>query len=271
MIGPSACRNLHAACKPGGWRGWWLPSLFPACLPRGFEMGETLSSQHSIPLKMLGRKFGGRGRKDTAILMGSKRKLLGKIWDLEAEHSKKRAEAYVDHYKNLQSAKDIPSTDLNFSDSADFIELVDILKQHGKPPSQNTQCPELSTVVAAIRAHPRRWLPRPDNDEAVRAAIRTTLELWLFTDPPLDDLKLTLEAANKNHISTRLQPSRAGVILDRRLSPDFSAKSLTRKGGFYLVYTHSLLDHLTLASKKHIRIFQHASMLRQHQHNSVER
>jgi len=121
---------------------------------------------------MLGRKFGSRSRKDGASLMASKRKLLGKIWELEAEHGKKRAEAYVNRYKNLRAAKDIPSTDLNFSDSADFIELVEILKQHGKPPNQSTRSPELSTVVAAVRAYPRRWLPKPDSDPAIQAAIR---------------------------------------------------------------------------------------------------
>ena len=220
---------------------------------------------------MLGRKFGFRGRKGGASLVASKRKLLDKIWDLEGDHGKKRAEAYVDHYKNLRAAKDIPSTDLNFSDSADFIELVEILKQHGKSANQGTESPELSTVVAAIREYPRRWLLKPNSDEAVQAAIRAALELWLFTDPPLDDLRLTLENANKSYISTKLQSSAASVTTDRRLSPDFSAKSLTRKGGFYLVYTHSLLDHLTFVSKRHIRIFQHASILRQYQHNSLER
>lgn len=54
----------------------------------------------------------------------------------------------------------------------------------------------------AIRAHRRRWLPKPDSNEAVQAAIRATLELWLSTNLPLDDLTLTLEDANKNYILT---------------------------------------------------------------------
>jgi len=76
---------------------------------------------------------------------------------------------------------------------------------------------------------------------------------WLVTALVIDigDGRARVEAGRKlsGGILQQLRLPSGHSGFDGRLSRDFSAKSLTRKGGFYLVYTSDMQDHLTFASK----------------------
>jgi hypothetical protein len=57
---------------------------------------------------------------------------------------------------------------------------------------------------------------------------------------------------------------RAAKLANSRRATNFTANNLARKGGIGLVWTSYLGEHLTFVGKAQLRIFRHASVLRQY-------
>ena len=174
--------------------------------------------------------------------------LLG-IWSLNGSRDDNRADAYLKHYLHLRGAGVLQTPFLALQDSADVVALIETVRKYVQENIRNHgQTPTLADLSGAIQTQAPTWL-RDRSDEAVRSALCLAVRLWLFTSPPLCDASASLGDANSQYILQQLRLPSGHSGSDGRLSRDFSAKSLTRKGGFYLVYTSDMQDHLTFASK----------------------
>ena len=190
--------------------------------------------------------------------MGST-KLLDKVWGLNGDRQTLGCDAYISHYVNLLQVNDPVVTRLNgFDECSKVVELINLVR--------NNASSTLKEIIHAIQKASRKWCGTTFDEAAARSALELAIRLWLFSGLPLEDLSQTLSEASKQRYSITPAQSAAPDAVPKMLSTDFSAKSLTRKGGFYLVWTSDLADHLTFASKNQLRVFRHAQVLRKYQH-----
>lgn len=190
--------------------------------------------------------------------------LLEKVWGLNGDR-RLGNDAYISHYLNLLQVHDLLVTRLNdFDEYSKVVELIDLVR--------NNVNLTLSEIINAIQKASRKWCSTAFDDAAARSALELAIRLWLFRIPSLEDLSWTLSEVLKQHHPSKPVPSwsPAQYADVQMLSADFSAKSLTRKGGFYMVWTSDLADHLTFASKNQLRVFRHAQVLRTYQYG-IER
>lgn len=189
-------------------------------------------------------------RIDTAA-SGVARRLLKKVWSLDTLPSEYRSNAYLNHYQDLLLTRDlIDGRVLTLKHSQDVIQLIELVKR--------SKLMSLQQIQNVIQASAPPWLSDKTNIEATQRALEFATRLWLFAKPTFKDLDVKLEDAVKD----RFLVPRASIITSRTLSPDFCAKSLTRKGGIVLVWTSVLSDHLKFASKSQLLVFRHTCILR---------
>ena len=176
--------------------------------------------------------------------------ILSGVWGLDpaAPH---QLEAYRDHWKESRSL--INNDNLALSSRAHVVELISLVQ--GK-------CDlSVQDIESAVRAANLACLEDCYDDESASAALDFALRLWLFTEPDLEEKKSALSEVVAQKLPAALSQSHAPDL--PCLSDDFSAKSLTRKGGLRLVWTSYLSEHLLLEGSQ-LKVFRHASALRRH-------
>lgn len=184
--------------------------------------------------------------------------LLTKMWGLDVNRGRVWSEAYADHYHDtIQANNLLAQTPSPFDRCTEVIELVNLVK---------CKCLlSIADVTLAVQQACSGWMTTAIDGEAAHCALKLALKLWLFSEPSLNDPSQMLIHANRKHYEPGRTSQNPLAVDIKSLSTDFSAKSLTRKGGFYLVWTSDLSQHLTFASKDQIRVFRHARILEQYQ------
>lgn len=188
------------------------------------------------------------------------RRLLPGVWGLASTAPSHRLEAYKEHWKETVSSIEDP--DLSLTSQQNVTNLIAIVRGNSDGSVEDVETAILGAELDA--------LANSTDPVSVSAALKFAMRLWLFTDPDLSDKSLILSQLVKKQL---LQITRS-THLDGLscLSEDFSAKSLTRKGGFRLVWTSYLSEHLTFEGTSRLKVFRHASALRQYASpKSVER
>lgn len=189
--------------------------------------------------------------------------LLEKVWGLSSYPGRTvdaRLDAYLNHYNNLAP---LASTLDAFDDRNHVIEVIAVARSRSSE--------SINTIIDAVKQASLSWGNSMFNDTEALEALRFALKLWLFSSPVLEQPTLTLAECNKSLHTCATRGSPQGHAQQNGLlAADFSAKSLTRKGGFYLIWTSELSEHLTFASKDQLRVFRHAQVLLQYQ-RQVER
>jgi hypothetical protein len=136
--------------------------------------------------------------------------------------------------------------------SEDVLNLVSHLKGKGGA--------SLKTIKDDIRAHAPSYIADVARSDAISNTVDFSIRLWLFTEADLMDEDSSLKECVARGLAEISSRSASSSRL-KALSYDFSAKSLARKGGFTLVWTSYLTQHLTFATPTRLRVFRHASVL----------
>jgi hypothetical protein len=179
--------------------------------------------------------------------------LLPSVWGLAPETAPSyRLAAYGEHWR--ETVTSIDDVDLLLTPQRNVTKLIAIVRGS----SQGS----VGDVEAAIAKANLDALPNGADAVSVTAALRFAMRLWLFTEPDLSDKSLTLSQLVEKQLPQATTPTTLANY--HHLSDDFSVKSLTRKAGFRLVWTSYLSQHLTFEGTSHLRVFRHASALRQY-------
>ena len=190
------------------------------------------------------------------------RDLLPGVWGLSRTAPSHRLEAYREHWKESVSSVEDADLLLALASQRNVTELIGIVKGN----SQGS----VEDVETAITGANLNALENGSDPVSVSAALRFAMRLWLFTEPDLSNKSLTLGQLVGQRLPKIASPT--PLAHPNSLSDDFSAKSLTRKGGFRLVWTSYLSQHLTFEGTSRLRVFRHAAALRQYANsNSKER
>jgi hypothetical protein len=180
--------------------------------------------------------------------------LLHGLWGLDLNS---RSAAYTDHLDDVLSLQDISNGDrFMLADSLDVIDLINRIKDKQQDPLQDIK-------NDLQRSHPT-WMLGPVNEGSARKVIELAIRLWLFTNPEKFLWSQDLKDVVRQSLPTPATEETLAAIAARSLSSDFTAKSLSRKGGIRLVWTSYLGEHLTFVGKAQLRIFRHASVLREY-------
>jgi hypothetical protein len=189
--------------------------------------------------------------------------LLHRIWGLDSNAKVLQPAAYWHHYCLVHSMLD--GNIISFPDREAVIDLLDAVKKNRHVPMSQTK--------EHLKAANQRWIGSRDNDKAASEAIKFAMQLWLMIQPApqihLDDywtlkeiIAQSLELASTASSLSRNTPSY------ERLSPDFGAKNLIRIGGIEIIWTGFLSEHLLFKSRNELKVFEHASLLRQYAKSS---
>jgi hypothetical protein len=196
-----------------------------------------------------------RRKKDAAAL-----RLLQRVWRVDEASGNQWATylpAYVNYYERQVGSSLITAPLQHLNNPENVIDLVDIVRDE-----QNLTLQEL---IEAIRNANRSLLKNSVDDKTVKNALELALKLWLFTTPSFADLSQTVKhAIGHEFTQQQAQPTSYAASKVKSLSLDFSAKSLTRRGGFCLMWTSDLSEHLTIKGKEHLLIFCHARILQEY-------
>ncbi|KAL9111939.1 MAG: hypothetical protein Q9227_003789 [Pyrenula ochraceoflavens] len=195
--------------------------------------------------------------------------LLEDVWgarDAGADHWTERYHAYENLYYQLLNSelKTPPLEDL--SKVQDVVDLVKLVK------SSFIKSDTIGAALDAIEQKGFSWLNDPD-ERALEHCLEFATRLWLFTRPCLRNRDDRLKNAIKECFrprSCQRQNSSVGET-SYRLSEDFSARNLERRGGFRIDWTSELVEHLTCPDKKTILVFRHARTLQDYQRREVEK
>lgn len=105
-----------------------------------------------------------------------------------------------------------------------------------------------------------KWMIPVADDGSILATLDFVIYLWLFIKPQLEDGTKTLSQV----VAEKLPKRTALPYTPGRLSRDFYAKSLTRKGGVKIEWTSNLSDYLTFVGNARLRLFRHVSALQKY-------
>ena len=186
------------------------------------------------------------------------KELLSGVWNLEWTNDHLNTNVppnpYVEHWTNcVIEAND---EDLLLDDREVAIGLVDVVKNDG-----GNECTTILRNIADMyAAFPGQ--PLQLTDEQAITALRFALGWWLHVFPCTNQSwSLQLQEVVNEHV-----PERTITQAEGHLSYDFCARHLVRKGGFNIVWTDRVDEHLTVTRGQSIRVFRHSSMLRSLQH-----
>ena len=190
-------------------------------------------------------------------------RLLREIWKAQDDHEKyweKRSAAYIKHFENLIPLNRATAFLELPSDQDQVLQLVSIVRESAAPTATLHQ---LKGIVASARLP---FLSDANDDGAAESALVLAIQLWLFVEPPMEDLNRSLSTAIKLKLPRKASfGANASKLATTLLSEDFSAKSLTRKGGFRLMWTSDLSEHLVIKGEHYLYVFCHARILGSYQ------
>jgi hypothetical protein len=171
---------------------------------------------------------------------------LAAIWHLENRLESSNLAAYDQHLESLLGVNaQLPQ----LKRAVDVTKLVEFLKENRDK--------SIEHLVADIC---RTNLCGALSEKAAFGAIDLGLSLWIFVSPDLSDRRLSLVESVRCSVSNIGTDN--GLPTVTNLSEDFSEESLSKKGGFTIVWTSNLLEHLSFESPTTLRVFHHASALR---------
>ena len=171
---------------------------------------------------------------------------LAAIWHLENSPVSSNLAAYDQHVESLLGVNvQLPQ----LKRAGDVTKLTEYLRENRDK--------SIEYLVADIC---RKKLCGALSEKAALVAVDLGLRLWVFVSPDLSDRRLSLVESVRCSVS-RIGTS-SGSLASQRLSEDFSEESLSKKGGFTIVWTSNLLEHLSFESPTTLRVFHHASALR---------
>ena len=171
---------------------------------------------------------------------------LAAIWHLENRLGSSNLAAYDQHVESLLGVNaQLPQ----LKRAVDVTKLVDFLKENRDKPIEH-----LVTGICQAK------LCGALSEKAAFVAIDLGLRLWVFVSPDLSDRRLSLVESVRCSVSNIGTENGQPTVTN--LSEDFSEESLSKKGGFTIVWTSNLLEHLSFESPTTLRVFHHASALR---------
>ena len=218
-------------------------------------MGNTYKVRRKNVASLIARKHIGLRKK----ILGAVSKLarlnhqghgekLAAIWRLNSNPVSVNLAAYDQHIKSsilLGVNAQLPQLER----AVDVIKLVDFLKEN---------CDKsIDHLVADVC---RTKICEALSEKAAFVGIDLGLRLWLFVSPDLSNRRLSLVESVRCSVSN--VGAEIGLPIVTKLSEDFSEETLSKKGGFKVVWTSNLLEHLSFESSGTLRIFHHASALR---------
>jgi hypothetical protein len=178
--------------------------------------------------------------------------LLG-VWGLNFGYDVHYSAAYTDHCKNLLGLLEGHShSQIDRNDIIALVQLIDADRDKS-----------IAQIRDDIRAADPKWMISGADDDSTLAALKFIVRLWLFIKPELKDGTRTLSQIVAAKLPKRAAPQHKPDHMSH-LSHDFSAKSLTRKGGIKIEWTSYLSDHLTFVGKARLRVFRHVSALQKY-------
>ena len=173
---------------------------------------------------------------------------LAAIWHLENSPGSLNLAAYGQHFESLLPIG-VNAQLPQLKHAVDVTKLVDFLKENREK--------SIEHLVADIC---RTNLCGALSEKAALGAIDLGLSLWIFVSPDLSDRRLSLVESVRCSVSNIGTDN--GLPIVTNLCEDFSEESLSKKGGFEIVWTSNLLEHLSFESSTTLRVFHHASALR---------
>lgn len=171
---------------------------------------------------------------------------LATIWGLQDNTRPLSLASYDQHIESLLA---VNAQLLQLQRASDVTELIAFLKENRGEPIENI----LSEICV-------KKLCGAASERAALAAVDLGLRLWLFVSPDLRDRTRSLVESVRRSVSSI--DADTGLSAVETLSSDLSEESLSKKGGFTIVWTSNLLEHLSFESAARLRIFHHASALR---------
>lgn len=188
--------------------------------------------------------------------------LLQRVWrveDADDDHWIERSAAYISHYKQVEFAEGSASLGEPFSQE-EVIQLVEETR------SVVLRKGTVQDIQRALQQSNATFSKKLTTTESVERAVSLVLNLWLFIYPSTQSPGHTIIQLVKSALPAKpsILPANCSAATTI-LSEDFCAKSLTRKGGFFLVGTADISKHLTFEGQSHMKIFCHARVLRQYQ------
>ena len=203
--------------------------------------------------------------------------LLKEVWgaaDADAVLWPMRFHAYENHYLHLLLHSPLITPPLeDLKEAKDVVNLVGLVK------SSCRQGKTIGGILDQLERERFQWLHEPDGKD-LENCLELAVKLWLFVKPCLQHHDVSLREAVMRSLpskTTHRQPptSTSGpspaVDSSNRLSEDFSARNLERKGGFRIDWTSQLREHLTFPDKSTILVFRHARTLQDYQKLKDER
>ncbi|KAI1615454.1 hypothetical protein EDD36DRAFT_432871 [Exophiala viscosa] len=191
-------------------------------------------------------------------------RLLREVWGFQDAHEndwEKRSAPYLKHFESLIPLNRATAFLELPTDQDQVLQLVSIVKESAAPTATLHQ---LKGIVATANLP---LLKDANDDGAAESALVLAIQLWLFLELPMEDLNRSLGTAIK--VKLPRKPAfgvNAAKVATTLLSEDFSAKSLTRKGGFHLMWTSDLSEHLVIKGEYHLYVFCHARILGSYQY-----
>lgn len=164
------------------------------------------------------------------------------LWNVSPENAQESSNEFLDYYQNQLVG--VEAYGLNLESHQDLIDLINFIKTLA-----HLTKPEL--IARLEDSHADLGPPIP--------AIEFALRIWLFL--PLEDWgsRQTLE----QYIHSMF-PRSSSLPDSPTFALNFNVLNLKQIGGFKIVWTESLQDHLSLSiddSEKELRIFHVASFL----------
>ena len=252
---PLACfelRNIYLTQMDISRPGEDLESIFLHILLAYFVETQSTGFSHNFTTVLLCTMGWIPDQKRPLRELAPVRDLLPGVWGLNPTALSYRLKAYGEHWKESMSLIDDAELTLNFH--GNVTELIAIVRENSQGSVEN--------VETAIAGANLRALEHDPDPISITAALRFSMRLWLFTEPELSDKSLTLRQLVEQKLPKTATSTDLAIL--HTLSDDFSAKSITRKGGFRLVWTSYLSEHLTFEGTSSLRVFRHASALRQY-------
>ena len=195
-------------------------------------------------------------------LIRHQKEVLQSIWvsaDSNGSRWPRISSPYIQHFNHLTPASRETASLTTIDAPGEVVSLVNLVKQSAR---SSTSIQDIANDILAAKLP---WVSKNDDLEAAKSSLSLILELWLFVEPSLLDLNKSLNDVVKGHIQQSVTPRSGSSTTTKMLSSDFSAKSLTSKAGFHLVWTSKLSEHLMLKGKRYLYVFCHASILAQYQ------
>lgn len=185
--------------------------------------------------------------------------LLHKVWGLDSHSDVWSPFPYVEMYQSLFSRLD-PSMIL-FPDRPSILKVLDTVK--------DGRYLHISRIKENLKDLNITWILSKESDEVMNQRIEFLILLWLMIQPG-QGLSSEPSTTLKDIVRMSLDYPSIEVSgpIPEFLSPDFKAKSLARIGGFRIIYTSSVSEHLLCTSGHEFKVFVHASLLRKYSKSS---